>query len=171
MFLTLDELRDLTTQQQKAIACANSAEDIMQICDSIAMPVIESVGNSIYIYPAIQYAKAMKVENPYFYTMPEELYLRESRKINALFTRQCLGAPARIVRVFSVKRFEDMPKHRNTLAGGFEILLTVESGGIHVGDNPADCDVIHPIFGRTECKFKAGRIISQAKAKEEGGKK
>ena len=165
MFLTLDELRDITTQQQKAIACANSAEYIKGICDSVAIPVIESRGNSIYIYPALQYAKAMIVENPYFYTMPEELYLRESRKINALFTRQCLGAPAYIVRVLTVKRFEDMPKHRNTLAGGFEILLTTESGGEHVGDDPAKCDVIHPLFGLTECKFKAGRIISQAKIK------
>lgn len=147
----------------KEVACINSAAYIRAICDYVAVPVIESKGLSIYLYPAQQFADCMIVENPYFYVMPYELYLRESRKINALFTRQCLGAPARVIRVFSVKRFEDMPKHRNTLAGGFEVLLTVESGGIHVGNNPTDCDVIHPVYGRIECKFKAGRIISQIK--------
>ena len=146
----------------KEIACLNSANYIRAICDYVAIPVIESKGLSIYLYHANQFGNCMTVDNPYFYVMPYELYLRESRKINALFTRQNLGAPARIIQVRSIARFDDMPKHRNTLAGGFEVLLTIESGGVHVGDNPLDCDVIHPIYGRIECKYKAGRIISQA---------
>lgn len=148
------------------LACINSANYIRDICDYVAVPVIETNGLAIYLYAAENFADKMTVENPYFYQMRFELYLRESRKINAKFTRNCLGAPARIIRVFSVKCFEDMPKHRNTLAGGFEILLTLESGGVHVGDDPMNCDVIHPIYGRIECKFKAGRIISQAKGDE-----
>ena len=149
--------------ENKQIACINSADYIRKICDFVAVPVIESNGLAIYLYRANKFADCMTVGNPYFYVMPYELYLRESRKINAKFTRNCLGAPARVIPVYSVKCFEDMPKHRNTLAGGFEILLTVESGGIHVGDDIANCDVIHPVYGRIECKFKAGRIISQAK--------
>lgn len=147
-------------------ACYNSRDYIMSICNVVAIPVIQSGRIAIFLYRASQFAGRMTPDNPYFYNMEYEIYLRNSRKINEKFVRNCLGAPMRVIPVLTVSRFDDIPLHRGNLAGGFEILCALECGGVHVGDDMLQCDIIHPIYGRIECKFKAGRIISQAKKKE-----
>lgn len=56
------------------------------------------------------------------------------------------------------KRLSDVPPHCGMIARGFELVVTEALGGLHVGDNAGDVDVIHPIYGRIETKIGEGRL-------------
>jgi hypothetical protein len=60
-----------------------------------------------------------------------------------------------------------IPCHKGMPARGWEIVVADTLDGKHTGDNIHEVDVIHPIYGRIECKIGGGRFYTAAAATEE----
>lgn len=92
-----------------------------------------------------------------------EEFARVARRVQATHMWQGLSSVRKVKIPTTYRKKMDIPEHAGMQSRGWEIVVANTIGGEHTGDDVRNVDVIHPAYGRIECKFPGGRIYTAAK--------
>ena len=135
--------------------------------DFFAIPIEKPDGLYVGLIAPDLFASAFG--SKLIYRRKGERFARLRRQYSPITVCPILRPIAQVKTVY--KRLEDVPKHCGLVARGFEIVVAETLGGVHVGDDAGNVDVIHPVYGRIETKIGEGRLYYAGVIKGKGNEK
>lgn len=153
----------MNTQIMNAIERLYKYIDIMQI-NTFFVPVLTGRGIAIQPLDAPSFADWITDYYTANDNLPNCVYLNDDElflRFNTTLSLTKIQLPSRGRYSYiqtQAKRYGQWPKHHNMIARGFEIFCTEIAGGVHRGDDISEVDIVHPYYGRVECKTMRGEF-------------